>query len=249
MKQKQHLKFNYVKWAFNLLFTITVLVTWQFSSFNPLLQVQRELSSINDPVKLEECSVATKQALENNVQIIKIAKILRQEDVIILSNPLCIKWIENNQTLHIAIHSIKNHRMEDETALISLFESLVTVRTAPIGSYENLLNKGLLTLRHKGKDKTLVLEDLNQDNKPEVIFLTSTRQGGALYAFEVDAIKKRLEIIEFNPDDSNESDDFVAIDAKNIPSVEFEKTSSGTIIKTPNTRFSVKNDKWIKETL
>lgn len=202
----------------------------------------------DEGVKIEECSAGTKMALEKSNAVLREAAVLwnKPKVHINIEQVTCIKWFEGNDVFHVTIHNLKSNN-DERTAMLSLFGPAISVNTEPVDKYPSLLGLGLEPIKYNGKNPKLIIEDLNKDNRPEIVFAANTGLGAVLFAFQLNTEKKTLKNLRhIIKDEDGESEfEFVGISSKSLRAIEMKKTANGILIETPLSIISADNDQWI----
>lgn len=229
-------------------FVLALIGAWKFSATD--FDGQISLSS-SSSVRLNECEAQQR----NNIQMNTVVKALVEkawQEKVIQHSAVCKKWTEGNEVFYIALYYLKNQN-EDETAFLTLFQDASSTNEKPIWIFEkygepSLLEKGLFTVLNNGKEEALAFADLNQDQRPEVIFATNTGNNASLYAFQLNIARRQLEPLLLTQRilDNDVTDSSVIISMEQRPVAQIKKDGVQSSIITKDAILTAHKDQWIK---
>lgn len=231
-----------------VLFLIALFGAWKFSSFN---QDGKMALSSTSPVRINECELQEKTHIQASPFIKNLVEKTWQEKVVKFS-AICKKWTENNEVFYIALYYLKNDQ-GDETAFLALFEKANTIQAKPVWVFESfeepsLLERGLYTINNNGHEEVLALADLNQDQRPEIIFATDNGRTANLYAFQLDYRRKQLVplTLKQNIMGTIMNDASVIISMEQRPVAHIRRDGVASTILTKDSTLTAEKDQWIK---
>ena len=231
-------------------FILALVAAWKFSSANYHEQISLSSSS---PVRINECEISESNNIRNSTAIKATVEKELQEQV--TQTAVCKKWTEGNQALYIALYLFK-YDDDRQTAAIALFQNANTVNEKPDWIFADkegfvTLESGLYTINNSGKEEFLAIADLNQDSRPEIIFATVTDRNAALYGFQMDFNRKKLNpLIHKQKIEGTEMvDNFTIISMQQRPVAHIKRDGVASSVFTKDATLTAEKDQWIKTEL